>query len=106
MDPSDNHGRASASGGSHIGRNENHRSRYQRFIAGHGNGRTAVEPEPAEPEDEHAQAGQRQAVTGDSIDTAVFIVFADTGPQNPGTDEGADTADHVYARGAGEIMET
>ncbi len=106
MDPSDNHGRASASGGSHIGRNENHRSRYQRFIAGHGNGRTAVEPEPAEPKDEHSQAGQRQAVTRNSIDTTIFIVFANTRSQNPGTDESTDTADHVNASGTSKIMKT
>ncbi len=105
MDPSDNHGRAGASSGSHIGRNEDRRSRYQRFIASHGNGRTAVEPEPAEPEDEHAQAGQRQAVTGDSIDLPSLLYLPIRGPKSRHR-RGRRRRRPCVRTGAGEIMET
>ena len=79
--------------------------RFNRFVPGHADSGAAVEPEPGEPEDKYAQCCQRQAVSGNGIDGTVFIVFANTGSQQPGADTGAHAAYHVHGGGTCEIVE-
>ena len=79
--------------------------RFDSFITGHADGGAAVETEPGKPEDEYAQRRQGKAVAGNGVDGTVFIVFADTGSQQPGSDAGAHTAYHVYRGGTGKIVE-
>ena len=68
-------------------------------------GRAAVEAEPAEPEDEHAQRTGCQVVAGDGVGLAVFVVLADAGAKHCGAQQGDDAAHIVNGCGAGKIME-
>ena len=66
---------------------------------------SAVESVPAEPENEYAEGAESHGVTKDRVGLAVFIKLADTGTDHLGTDECAQTADHVNAGGTSEINE-
>ena len=69
------------------------------------NGRTAVEAEPAEPQDKAAESAERQGVTRDCTSLAVLGVLTDTGTEDGCTDQSGNAADHMYRRGACEIVE-
>ena len=76
----------------------------------HTGGGGAVEAVPAQPEDDAAQAAQRQAVAGEGIDLdhfAVLILYilANAGAEKLCADESGDAAHHVDRAGAGKIME-
>ena len=73
--------------------------------AGQSNGRTAVEAEPAEPQDKAAESAEGQGVTRDRASLAVLGVLADTGTEDSRADQSGNAADHMYRRGACEIME-
>ena len=103
--PGQEHHGTGRHGGGHVGGNKYMGRRFNRFVPGHADSGAAVEPEPGEPEDKYAQCCQRQAVSGNGIDGTVFIVFANTGSQQPGADTGAHAAYHVYGGGTGKIVE-
>ena len=103
-DPGQEHDGAGGDSGGHVGGYENVGGRLDRFVTGHADGRTAVEAEPGEPEYEHTQGRKGQTVAGNSVDSSVFIVFADTGPQQPGADAGTDAAYHMHRGGTGKIV--
>ena len=67
-------------------------------------GRARVEPEPAEPEDQHAEADQRHRVPRDRPRLAVFRVLADPRAEQQQRREGPGRADQVDHRGAGEVL--
>ena len=69
------------------------------------NGRAAVEAEPAEPQDKAAECAERQGVTRNRTSLAVLGVLTDTGTEDGCTDQSGNAADHMYRRGACEIME-
>ena len=75
------------------------------LIGVHAHGGSAVEAEPAEPQDEHAQRGEGQVVAQDGPGLAVLAVLADAGPKDLGADQRADAADHVHGSGTGEVVE-
>ena len=104
-DPGQEHGGAGSDGRGHVGGYENMRGGQDCFVSGHADGGAAVEAEPGKPEDEHAQRSQREAVAGNGVDGTVFIVFADTGSQQPGADTGAHAAHHMYGGRAGKVVE-
>ena len=66
---------------------------------------STVESIPAEPKNEYAEGAESHGVTKDRVGLAVFIKLADTGSDHLGTDECAQTADHVNAGGTSEINE-
>ena len=69
------------------------------------NGRAAVETKPAEPQDKAAECAERQGVTRNCTSLAILSVLADTGTEDCSTDKGGNAADHVYRRGACEVVE-
>ena len=73
--------------------------------AGQGDGRAAVEAEPAEPEDEHAQRAKGQGVARNRARLAVLAVLADARAEDRRADERRNAADHVHGGGAGKVME-
>lgn len=103
--PGEKHGGDSAGSGCHIRGDHDAANGEDRIIAGHGNGGTAIESEPAHPQDEHAKAGKSDGVTGDRIDAAILVVLANSWSKQRCTDQSADAADHVYTGGSGEVME-
>ena len=66
----------------------------------------AVEPIPAEPQNEGTHSRQGDVVPQDRPGIALFIILADAGPQQDGPNEPRDAAYHVNDSGAGEIDET
>ena len=67
---------------------------------------SAVETEPAEPEDENAQRHSHHVVAGNGFYLSFPVVLADSGAQHPGAQTGNDTAHVVHDRTSGEVMES
>ena len=67
--------------------------------------RTGVEPEPAEPQDEHAQHHEGDVVPGHGPGVAVLVVLADAGPEEDGPHQGGPAAGAVHDGGTGEVAE-
>ena len=103
--PGEKHGGDSTGSSRHVRGDHDAADGEDRIIARHGNGGAAIKTEPAHPQDEHAEAGKRDGMTGDRIDAAVLIVLANSRSKQRGTDQSADAADHVYTGGTGEVME-
>ena len=103
--PGVEHGDAGGHSGGQVGVDEDQTGGDQGLIAIHGHGGAAVEAEPAEPQDEHAQSAQGQVVADDGAGVAVLVILADAGTQEGGADGGAHTAHHMDRGGTGEIME-
>ena len=74
-------------------------------IACHCHGGATVEPEPAEPQDKHAQGHGGQVVAGDCAGLAVLVVLTNTGAKHPGAQAGGNAANKVNGGGTGKIME-
>ena len=66
--------------------------------------RARVEPEPAEPQDQHAEPEQRHVVTGDRPRLAVGAVLAAARAEQQQRRERAGRADQVDRRRAGEVL--
>ena len=64
-----------------------------------------VEPEPANPQEEHAKRAKDEAVARNRVRLAVVAVLADAGPQRNRAREGDPAAYGVDDRGAGEVVE-
>ena len=99
------HGDDNAGGGRQVGVGEDdgHPGRVGGAIQRqHG---TAVETEPAEPQDEGSKRRQRQVRARERVDRAVLAVFAATRAQDDGADQGGPAADAMHDRGAGKIGE-
>jgi hypothetical protein len=65
--------------------------------------RARVEAEPAHPQDEDAERGERDVVAGDRPRCAVLVVPADARPEEQRSHEGGDATGHVHDAGAGEV---
>ena len=74
-------------------------------IACHCHGGATVEPEPAEPQDKHAQGHGGQVVAGDCAGLAILAVLTNTGAKHPGAQAGGNAANKVNCGGTGKIME-
>ena len=98
------HRRAGGDGGGKVRVDAHEARKAGHFVGGNRDGGAAVEAEPAEPEDEHAQRGGGQIVAGDGARLAVFIVFADARPKHPRTQQRRSAADEMYGGGACKIM--
>ena len=66
--------------------------------------RTRVEAEPAEPEDEDAELGDRHAVAGDRVRLPFPLVLADPGAEQEQPGKAGRGTGQVDDRGAGEIL--
>ena len=104
LDPGKNHANHRCHRRRHRGGEEN---RAQLLNGGSGR---AVEAIPAQPQDEYAQAAQRQVVPGESIhaDDLAFPIrgeLANARAQHLGADQGGNAANHVDGAGAGKVME-
>ena len=104
--PGETHGSRSCYRSRHVGGHKDQAHRLQGLVAGGAYSAAAVKPEPGEPEDEHAQGAQGQTVTGNGVDGAVLVVFADTGSQQISAYQGSGTAHAVHRQAAGKIMKT
>ena len=104
--PGEHKGHAAGNRRSQIGIEENHTGADQRVIGIHGYRGAAVEAEPAEPKDEHAQRSCRNIMSQNGFRLAFLVVLTDTGAEHGRADAGADAADHMYCRGTGKIMES
>ncbi len=71
----------------------------------HSEGRTGVEPVPAEPEDEYAERGQRQAVPRDGIGRTVRVELAEARSEHPRGDKPGHPAYRVHHSRPGEVVE-
>ncbi len=67
--------------------------------------RTTVEAEPAQPQDEHTQSGQRQVGARDGVDLTVGAVLALTSAQQQHTGQSSGSTGHVNHTGTGEVEE-
>src|SRR5690606_1202331 len=67
--------------------------------------RTTVKAEPAHPQDEGTQSGQRQVSTRNGTDLTVRAVFAFTGTQQNYTRQSRSSARQVNDAGTGEVFE-
>ena len=105
-DPGEHHRHHGRQGGRQVRVEEDQRSAADRVVAVHGHRGSAVETEPAEPEDEDAQRGDAQVMTQDRPGFPVLSVLADAGPEDLRADQRAHAADHMHGRGTGEIMES
>ena len=103
--PGEDQRHAAGHGRGQIGVEEDQTRAGDCLVGIHGHGGSAVEAEPAEPEDEHAQRREGQVVTQNGLGLAIGVILADPGAQHGRADQGAHAADHVNRRGAGEIME-
>ena len=72
----------------HIGVDEDQPRGDQGVVSGHGDGRGPIEPKPAEPQDEHTEGTEREAVAQDGPGFAVLVVFAQSGAEDGGADTG------------------
>ena len=73
----------------------------RRVLEAHGG--AGVEPEPAQPQDEQANDGQRHVVPRDGLGLAGFIIFADARAQNQRPGQSRPAADRVHGGVPGEI---
>ena len=89
-----------AGGGGEVGDDDD----FGEAAADRAEGRAGVEPEPAEPEDQHAEADQRHRVPRDRPRFAVCSVLADPRAEQQQRREGAGRADQVDHRRAGEVL--
>ena len=67
--------------------------------------RTTVETEPAHPQDEGTQSGQRHVGAREGTDFTVGAVFAFTRAKQQYASQGRSGTCHVYDAGAGEVTE-
>ena len=67
--------------------------------------RAAVEAKPTEPEDEHAERGEREVVRGHRLDRAIRHVLANARADDQGACQGHASADTVNDRAPGEVDE-
>jgi len=72
----------------------------------HVDGRADVEPVPAEAEDERAEDGESDGVTGHHVRTAVVVVATLPGADEVRRDDGGRAAERVDHRAAGEVVES
>ena len=70
----------------------------------HAEGRARVEAEPAEPEDERAEDGERHVVARDRVCPAIGAELADPGPEEERARERGERALVVDDRRAGEVL--
>src|SRR5690606_7122916 len=83
------------------GRDE-HDRRPARVRAQHG---AAVEPEPTEPEEKHADRRERHVAARDRGHRPVLAVLTEPRSEHGGTHQGAPATDGVDDRGAREVVE-
>ena len=103
--PGEDQGRAAGNGGAEVGVEEHQTGADDQIVGVHAHGGSAVEAEPAEPENEHAQRGESQVVAQNRLGLSVSAVLADPGAKHLGADQGAYAAHHVDAGGTGKIVE-
>ena len=73
------------------------RRQFHICIRRHGNSRTSVEPEPAEPEYENSQSHCRDIMSRDRSCLSVLVIFADTGAKHCRAEAGDQASYHMYA---------
>src|SRR5690606_34551725 len=62
----------------------------------------AIEPEPAEPQDQSANCGERHVATGDRRHFATFAILANARSEEPNANECSPAADRMHEGRTGE----
>ena len=104
-EPGEEHGGQGGHGRGQVRVKEDQGSAGDQPVAVHADRGGAVEAEPAEPEDEHAQGGDGKVMAENRPGLSVLSVLADAGSEHLRADQRADAADHMHGRGAGKVME-